>query len=178
MRKVKKGTSAIHFTATDINGNKVDLKDFKGEKLLLSFFRKAACPFCNMGIQQLIRTHKEFEAKGIKVITFFASPKAEVLKYAGQQKPPFPIIPDGDFEIYEKYGIDISYLGMLKSMLSPVKTFKAMTGGFFSLRSMTQDPVIPADFLIDEDQKVHRAYYGKDFDDHIPVGEVLAWAGS
>ena len=130
-----------------------------------------------MNLQQLIKSHKELEEKGIHIITLFASPKEEVLKYAGKQNPPFPIISDGDYKIYEKYGVGISYLGMIKSMVNPIKTFKAMTGGFFSLRSMTQDPVIPADFLIDENQKVHTAYYGKDFDDHISVSEVLTWAG-
>ncbi|MFK7774189.1 MAG: peroxiredoxin family protein [Saprospiraceae bacterium] len=176
MKELKEGNSAIHFKANDLNGNVIDLKNFKGKKLLISFFRKAACPFCNMGLQQLIKRHKEFEEKGIQVITLFASPKEEVLKYAGKQNPPFPIIADGDFKIYEKYGVNVSYIGMLKSMVNPVKTFKAMTGGFFSLRSMTQDPVIPADFLIDENQKIHTAYYGKDYDDHIPISEVLAWA--
>ncbi len=175
MNKIKEGTSAFHFKATDLNGNVIDLKDFKGQKLLLSFFRKAACPFCNMGLQQLIRRHEEFENKGIKVVTLFASSKEDVLKYAGKQNPPFPIIPDGDFKIYGKYGVEVSYLGMLKSMASPTKIFKALTGGFFNMKTMTEEPVIPADFLIDEDQKIHKAYYGKDFDDHIPISAVLAW---
>lgn len=176
MKQVKEGTSAIQFKANDLNGKVIDLKNYQGKKVLLTFFRKAACPFCNMGLQELIKRHKEFEQKGIQVITFFASPKEEVLKYAGKQKPPFPIIADGDYNIYKKYGVESSYIGMLKSMISPVKTYKAMTGGFFSLKSITQDPVIPADFLIDEHQRIHTAYYGKDYDDHLPISEVLSWA--
>jgi len=175
MKNLKAGTAAIPFQGTDLNGNQIDFKDYKGQKILLSFFRKAACPFCNMGLQELIKRHKEFEKKGIKVITLFASSKEDVLKYAGKQNPPFPIIPDQDFMIYEKYGVEVSYLGMLKTMLNPFQNFKAMTGGFFSLKTMTEEPVIPADFLIDENQKIHKAYYGKDYDDHIPVSEILAW---
>lgn len=175
MKKLKEGNPAISFKAKDLNGNTVDLKDFKGQKLLLSFFRKAACPFCNMGLQELIRKHEEFKNKGIKVITFFASSKEDVLKYAGKQNPPFPIIPDADFDIYGKYGVEVSYLGMLKSMLNPVQNFKAMTGGFFSLKTLTEEPVIPADFLIDENQKIHKAYYGKDYDDHLSVSDILTW---
>ena len=176
MKEIKEGTSAIHFKTKDLNGNLIDLKDYQGKKLLLTFFRKAACPFCNMGLQALIKRHKEFEQKGIQIITLFASPKEEVLKYAGKQNPPFPIIADGDYKIYGKYGVEISYLKMFKSMANPMKNIKAMTGGFFSLRSVTQDPVIPADFLIDENQKIHMAYYGKDYDDHLPISEVLSWA--
>lgn len=175
MKKLIEGDVAISFKATDLDGNVVDLKDFKGQKLLLSFFRKATCPFCNMGLQQLIRRADELENNGIKIVTLFASSKADVLKYAGKQNPPFPIIPDGSFNIYGKYGVEVSYLGMLKSMANPAKVFKAITGGFFSLRSMVEEPVIPADFLIDENQIIHKAYYGKDYDDHIPISEVLAW---
>ena len=176
MKKLIAGNSAIHFKQTDLNGNRVDLSAYKGKKLLISFFRKAACPFCNMALQELIKSHKALQAHGVQVIVLFASPKEEVLKYAGKQNPPFPIIPDGDFKIYRQYGIEVSYLGMVKSMFNPAKVWKAMTGGFFSLRSTTQDPVIPADFLIDENQEIHTAYYGKDYDDHLAVSEILTWA--
>lgn len=175
MKKLNTSSSAIPFIANDLEGNSINLEDYKGQKLLLAFFRKAACPFCNMGIQDLIKNHKKIEEKGIKVIAFFASSKKDVEEYAGKQKPPFPVIPDVDYKVYEKYGVETSYIGMLKTMMSPSKNIKAMSGGFFNLKSVTQEPVIPADFLIDENQKIYRAYYGTNFDDHIPVSDVLAW---
>jgi len=175
MIRLEENNLAIPFTTTDLKSNPINLEDYKGQKVLLTFFRKAACPFCNMNIQQLIRNYPKFEEKGIKIIALFASTKEAVEKYAGKQNPPFPIIPDGDFKIYGKYGIDISYVGMLKSMFNPKKVLKAMFGGFFSLRTTLEDPVIPADFLIDEHQYIFRAYYGEDYDDHIPISEVLAW---
>ena len=61
-------------------------------------------------------------------------------------------------------------------MINPLKLIKAITGGFFNLKTMTEEPVIPADFLIDEDQKIHRAYYGKDYDDHLSISEILSWS--
>lgn len=63
MKNLKKGTSAIPFKGIDLDGNTIDFKDFKGQKVLLSFFRKAACPFCNMGLQELIKRHEEFEKR-------------------------------------------------------------------------------------------------------------------
>ena len=111
MKKLIKHNPAITFTSSDTKGDVINLADYKGQKVFLTFFRKAACPFCNMNIQQLIKNHSKFEEKGIKVIALFASTKEEVEKYAGKQPPPFPIIPDGDFKIYGKYGIDTSYIG-------------------------------------------------------------------
>ncbi|MEM6377348.1 MAG: peroxiredoxin family protein [Bacteroidota bacterium] len=176
MKKLESSQTAVPFISTDIYGKEIDLKNYQGQRLVLSFFRKAACPFCNMAMQQLIKRHPEFEAEGIKIIALFASTKDDVLKYAGKQNAPFPIIADGENEIYKKYGIGLSYVGMLKTMLNPVKVWKAIRGEFFSLRTVPQDPVLPAEILINEDQTVQRAYYGSDYDDHLSVDEILQWA--
>ncbi|WP_109434088.1 MULTISPECIES: peroxiredoxin family protein [Aquimarina] len=175
MEKIVENDLLIPFKAEDINGETINLIDYMGQKLYLVFFRKAACPFCNMGVRELIKKHDEFIKKGIKVVALFASSKAEILKYAGEQKAPFPIIPDEKYNIYKKYGIDISYKGMLKTMFNPGKVSKAITGGFFSLKTTFQDPVLPADFLIDEEQNVVKAHYGNTYDDHLPVSKILEW---
>ncbi|MEM6319031.1 MAG: peroxiredoxin-like family protein [Bacteroidota bacterium] len=175
MKKLTAADKAISFQAKDLNGSTINLADYKGQKVLLSFFRKAACPFCNLAMQQLIRNHQKFEEKGIKVVALFASTKKEVEKYAGTQKPPFPIIPDADFKIYGKYGIESSYGGMLQTMFNPAKVWKALRGGFFSLSTVPQDPVLPAEILINENQEIHRAYYGQNYDDHLSVAEILQW---
>jgi hypothetical protein len=31
------------------------------------------------------------------------------------------------------------------------------------------------DFMINEEQIIDKAYYGKDFGDHIPMNDVLEW---
>lgn len=175
MSRLKVGASALKFIGEDLHGNMVNLTNFKGQKVYLAFFRKAACPFCNMGLQELIRKHDEFEKKGIKVIALFASPKAELLKYAGKQKAPFPIIADGNYKIYDQYGIKSSVIGMLMTSFNPVKVLKAIKGDFFSAKTTFQDPVMPADFLLDEMHNVMRAHYGKTYDDHLSVNEILEW---
>ena len=173
--KIEKGASAVAFSAKDIQGNLIKLSDYEGQKLYLVFFRKAACPFCNLGLQDLIRSHKEFQEKGIQIVALFASPLDEVLKYAGKQKPPFPIIPDGDYRIYESYGVRSSTAGLFKSMLKLKKLLRAIKEGLFSMRSTFQTPVLPADFLINEQQQVVKSRYGKTFDDHLSIPEILAW---
>ncbi len=175
MKKLKEGDSIDLFVATDINRNETRLKNYKGKKLYLVFFRKAACPFCNMALRDLIVNHDEFKKKGIETLAIFASPRAEILKYAGKQNAPFPIIPDPDYKIYKRYGVDISYKGMLKTSFNIKKVLKAIRGGFFSAKTTFQDPVLPADFLIDENLIIKKAHYGKTYDDHLLVSEVLNW---
>ncbi|WP_375560362.1 peroxiredoxin family protein [Bernardetia sp. OM2101] len=175
MTKITKGSSAIHFSKKDTFDKNIDLKNYEGQKIFISFFRKAACPFCNMRVQELIKRNEDFKKENIQIIAFFASSKEDILKYVGKQNPPFPIIADKDFKVYQKYGIDVSYNGMFKAMLNPKKALKAMFGGFFSLKTMAEDPVLPANFLIDENQNIHKVYYGSDYDDHLPISEILAW---
>lgn len=66
-------------------------------------------------------------------------------------------------------------MGMVKAILKPLKMIKVMTSGFFNMRSLNDKPIIPADFLINENQIIHKAYYGKDFGDHLQIGEILNW---
>ena len=65
---------------------------------------------------------------------------------------------------------------MMKTMAQPLKGFKAMTSGFFTMKSMTERPVIPADLLIDENATIAKAYYGKTFDDHLTIEDIKNFA--
>ena len=82
------------FSMLDINDNNITLDKFIGTKIILTFFRTATCPFCNLRVHKLIQKEAYFKANNIQVICFFASSKSEILKYAGKQLPSFPIIPD------------------------------------------------------------------------------------
>ncbi len=173
--KLKNKDKAIDFSVSDYLNNQVTLSDFKGKKVLLSFFRGAACPFCNLRVRELINNYPKFEEKGIVIIAFFASSKEEINEYAGKQNAPFSIIPDPTLKFYTKYGVEQSSLGMLKVMLKPIQVMKMMFSGFFNLKSGKDKPIIPADFLIDEHQIIQKAYYGSDFGDHINIQEILNW---
>ncbi len=175
MTKIAINQRAITFKQEDYLGNEIDLSNHKGKKILLSFFRGASCPFCNLRINQLIKSYSEFEKRNMVIIAFIAAPKEAILSYAGKQEAPFAIIPDPWLDIYKLYGIESSHSGMFKAMAKPIKMFHVMTSGFFNLKSVTDRPLIPADFLIDENQSIYRAYYGDDFGDHIPIEEILEW---
>ncbi|WP_190811598.1 peroxiredoxin-like family protein [Flagellimonas sp. S3867] len=175
MGKVQVEEQAKKFVATDYLGNMVKLTDYPNKRVLLSFFRGASCPFCNMRIHQLIKAYPQIKEKGIQPITVFAATSEEIVKYAGKQNAPFPIIADPSLELYKLYGIEESSVGMLKAMMNPAKMVRMMFSGFFNMKSIKDRPIIPADFLIASDMKIHKVYYGKDFGDHVPLQEILDW---
>ena len=175
---VRHNDRVIEFSRYDYLGNKINLADYRGQKVLLSFFRGASCPFCNLRIRQLIIQYPEFKKNNIEIIALFAASREEILEYAGKQNAPFPIIPDPELDLYIKYGIEEGYSGLFRVMLKPVELFKVMTSGFFNLKTIHKKPILPADFLIDENQVVYRVYYGKDYGDHVPVEDVLTWTNN
>ena len=71
MNRIKENDKAIPFSIEDIKGNTIDLENYKGQKIYLSFYRKASCPFCNIEVQNLIKNYDDLKSKGINIITFF-----------------------------------------------------------------------------------------------------------
>jgi thioredoxin-dependent peroxiredoxin len=176
MHNIRTNTRALNFNTIDFNGNPISLQQYQGKKVMLSFFRTASCPFCNMRVQALIKHYDQFQSKNVELISVFASSSEEINQYAGGQNPPFRIIPDPELRLYKKYGIESSSVGMFRLMMKPLQVLKVMTSGFFNMKSVSEKPIIPADFLIDENQMVVGAYYGKDFGDHIPIQRILEWS--
>src|SRR5687768_10121964 len=104
--KLFQNQSAPDFVAETLEGKKVRLSDFKGQKILLSLLRNGACALCNLRIHELIKNQDRLE--GLKVLAVFESPKEDMLPYVGRQNPPFPLIADPKAEIYNLYGAESS----------------------------------------------------------------------
>ncbi|MFC1563982.1 peroxiredoxin family protein [candidate division KSB1 bacterium] len=174
--RLKNGNKAKDFEVSDIYDKSIKLADYKGKYLLLSFYRYASCPFCNLRIHRLIEIYEDLQSKGLEMAAFFQSPKESIMQYAGEQSAPFPIIPDPERNIYREYGIESSWSGMLKSMIFRLNDgFGAIRKGFLPGKMEGVKALIPADFLISPDQIIHKAYYGKDIGDHIPVDDIYKW---
>ncbi|PIB34401.1 hypothetical protein BFP72_02660 [Reichenbachiella sp. 5M10] len=174
--KVEQGQKAPDFNVQDIYGKTVRLSDFKGKKVLLSFFRDVSCPFCNLRVRDLSNRREQLEAEGLQMIFFFES-SAEVLTNSllHQKASPIPLVGDPDKAIYAQYGVESSALKMMKTFFQ-TGAISAMKDGATIEVAQTKDKasmtLIPADFLIDEKQMLHTAHYGGHIRDHITVSEL------
>ncbi len=175
MEKLQKNTKAPIFKMLDINNNLIALDKYIGKKIFLTFFRTASCPFCNLRVHKLIQKADFYKKNNVQIICFFASSKEEVLKYAGKQLPTFSIIPDANEIIYQKYKIQSSKAVKFHAMKRIGTMIQFTRKGFFSLKSMTDEPILPADFLINEKGIFNNCYYGKDFGDHLSFTEIDYW---
>jgi peroxiredoxin len=181
--KLKKGDKAPVFSVKDIFGNDINLSDYKGKKLYISFFRHVKCPFCNVRVHRLMGKRVALEQSGLKVISFFENSdkiiKSSVLH---QGLMPWPMVGDLEKVIYAKYGVEESILKMMKTFMvhSELRKTIALANTLDSAKekdSKHTNSLIPADFLINEDQTIEVAHYGAHADDHIHLDEVLKFAG-
>ncbi|MGH8401716.1 MAG: redoxin domain-containing protein, partial [Gammaproteobacteria bacterium] len=76
-----------------------------GRRLLLSFFRDAACPFCNYRIYELTQHHKNLSALGLDIVAVFASTREEVMRFVARHPRPFRVAAEPSRVAYETYGI-------------------------------------------------------------------------
>jgi peroxiredoxin len=151
----------------------ISLQTLQGRPVLLSFYRYASCPLCNLRINELIAKHPGWSARGLQMIAVFQSPRRSIEQYVGRQDAPFPIIADPGQQLYAKYGVE-GHTGkfLLGITAHPVKMLKAFARGFLPGKIETELTMIPADFLIDKDGVIEQAYYGKDASDHIPLAVI------
>lgn len=145
---------------------------------MLSFFRFASCPFCNLRVNELVRRFDEF-GDDFTIIAIFDSPLDNLTRHAEGHKAPFPILADESNKYYKEYGIEHSFIGMLKGMFFRMPTLlKGMFKGYVPLIIKGSMTTMPADFLIDRDGNIKTAHYGKDEGDHLSFDKIKAFANS
>jgi len=172
--RLRAGQRAPDFLRPDIGGNTIRPGDYRGRYLLLSFYRYASCPFCNLRVHELLQRLPEFEERGLSLVGVFQSAREGILDHVGKQQPPFPIIPDPGHGIYRHYGVETSLPGLLLGLtLRMGRALKAIRKGFLPGRMEGSITLVPADFLIGPDGRIQIAYYGKDISDHLPIEIIL-----
>jgi thioredoxin-dependent peroxiredoxin len=176
--KLQEGQPIIHFSTTDIHGNEIDTKSYSGKKLMLSFHRYAECIFCNIRIHHLIKKYKKYHENGLEVITVFQSPLHDIMNHAGRQNPPFTVISDVKRELYKLYKIEeYSLSGYLKGVARLDRVAEGLALGYKIKTGTGSSSLLPADFLINEEGIIEKAFYAEDISEHIPFSEIEDFIG-
>lgn len=156
-----------------IDGSTFDSASLAGRRHLVSFYRFATCPFCNLRVHAVIRQVPSF-GPDFALVAIFDSPLDHLTRHASGHHAPFPILADATGGAYRAWSIERSLWGMLKGMLLRLPTLlRGMLSGYFPFPPRGSMLTMPADFLVDEQGVIRVAYYGRDEGDHLPL-EVIA----
>jgi len=174
--RLKAGDKLTNINLPAIDGTIFDSDSIKGKPIMLSFFRFASCPFCNLRVNELVHRFEEF-GDDFTIIAIFDSPLDNLTRHTEGHKAPFPILADESNKYYKEYSIEHSFIGMLKGMFFRMPTMiKGMFKGYIPLIIKGSLTTMPADFLIDRDGVIQTAYYGKDEGDHLPLDLAKAFS--
>jgi peroxiredoxin len=176
--RLQKDDYAPAFTLPTLDGSSVSLGGLRGKKTILSFFRHAGCPFCNLRVHQLIQAYPRLEKLGIQVVGVFGSSLEGLRERVGTQNPPFALLADPDDAIHNLYGTDRSVLGLLASF-APSGLAAFLEGRRLGVTHGATDGEatrMPADFLIGADLRIEAALYGGNAFEHISIAALEQWA--
>jgi len=159
-----------------VDGSQFDTTSLLGKKYLLTFFRFATCPFCNMRMAELIQLKKEF-GDNFEIVAIFQSEMEHLKKHSNKHLASFPILADPEKQYYEMFDVHNSLSGMFKGMIMRMPTvIKGMSRGYIPLEISSRLLIMPLSLLVDEQGIIQSVYQGKDEGDHLPLDRVVTFA--
>ena len=161
---------APSFEVVDISGNQITPVNSNDSYTLLSFFRYAGCPWCNLAIYQLTEAQKILAKKGVRVVVFMPSSNENINRNIVERHAPtpvFPLVGDSKLAVYQLYKIENSYLAGIRSIAHLDKWQRAAKKlGFPQADIDGSLTLVPAQFLIDNQTgKILKAHYGVNYAD-------------
>ncbi len=173
-KRLCNGEFAPAFRVPDLQGDAVDTRNFRGRWLLLSFYRYASCPLCNLRVHELSGLHADWQTRGLDMLAVFQSPADKLRQYVGSQRLPFPLIPDPEQTLYQRYGVGHSWVGFLVAWGKRLPEIgrAVLREGYFPGSVEGGIHRIPADFLINPGGRIAEAHYGRDIGDHLSIARI------
>ncbi len=168
----------IDFESKDIYGNSIQLSNYEGRAVLLSFFRDASCPFCLKRVFELRARRKQWKKMGVEIIAVFSSTEKQIRNFSKNQPKRLTAIADPKLEIYGLYGVEHSLAGFFKALAFKMPT---IVSGIKKGARPTRNPnakIMPADFLIDDQGIIVDLWYGSNASDNIPMKRIDSFVRS
>tara|TARA_A100001011_G_scaffold52911_1_gene51209 strand:+ start:50632 stop:51171 length:540 start_codon:yes stop_codon:yes gene_type:complete len=175
--KIKKGDLINDLSLPSIDGTHFKIQEHKGKKIFLTFYRFAACPFCNLRINEIIKRYDEF-GDNFLMVAVFDSPLENLIKHAKKHNAPFPILADENYKYYKKYGLERSFFKFLRAVIFKFPTLiKASIKGFIPIVFKGYVSTLPSDIMINSNGIVEDVYYAKtDTGDHLPFNKIKSFS--
>ncbi|MAJ51548.1 MAG: thioredoxin-dependent thiol peroxidase [Flammeovirgaceae bacterium] len=101
---LKKGDVAPEFSAINQDGKIINLKDYKGKKLVLYFYPKDNTPGCTAQSCNLRDNYTLLQKQGYEIIGISQDSEKSHLKFIEKQSLPFNLISDIDHKVHHLYG--------------------------------------------------------------------------
>ncbi|MBO9128295.1 thiol-disulfide oxidoreductase ResA [Bacillus sp. 165] len=103
--KVQIGKEAPNFVVTDMEGNEISLKDYRGQGVFLNFWG-TWCKPCEKEMPYMNELYDEYKAKGVEIVALDADETNLAVKnFIHQYNLKFPIAIDKGQGVLNTYGV-------------------------------------------------------------------------
>ncbi len=104
-KELKAGDTAPAISLETDSGETVELKSFRGKKVVLYFYPKADTPGCTKESCDFRDQYGDFSAKDAVVLGISPDKPAKQAKFRDKFELPFPLLADVDKKAAEAYGV-------------------------------------------------------------------------
>lgn len=101
---IEEGKKAPTFTLVADGGQKVGLKDFLGQPLVIFFYPKDDTPACTQEACQFRDIHKQLSQAGAAIVGISCDSQESHEQFKQKFKLNFPLLVDANHKVAEKYG--------------------------------------------------------------------------
>lgn len=98
------GDKIPNITINDQDGTPINLRDFKGKKLVLYFYPKDQTPGCTTEACNLRDNYKLLLKKGYEVLGVSTDSEKSHKKFIDKEKLPFSLLADPERKLHEAFG--------------------------------------------------------------------------
>jgi len=151
--RVEAGQTAPDFTINDQDGKPVSLSDYRGQRVVLYFYPRAATPGCTVEACDFRDSLDSLAAAGVAVIGVSPDLEEDLVSFREQEGLNFPLLSDVDHVALDAYDV----------------------WGEHTVMERTYTGVLRSTFIIGADGNIEQAMYGVMAQGH--VAEVRAALG-
>ena len=170
-KALMRGGRMPEFELPDATGKIVKSTDLRKNGLLLvSFYRGAWCPYCNLELKALHERQAEIAAAGVTLVAI--SPQTPDYSLSTQQKHDlkFPVLSDQGNKVARQFGLVFTVDASLKPIYQAFGIdLKAHNG------DASFELPVPATYLVARDGSVLEAFVNSDYRSRLEPEIVLAW---
>ncbi|MEV6766749.1 peroxiredoxin-like family protein [Streptomyces sp. NPDC051105] len=169
-RALAVGARAPHFSLPSATGRTVALEALLSQgPVVLTFYRGAWCPYCNMTLRSLQRHHGDITARGAQLVAVSPQIPDESLSLSEKQELAFDVLSDVGSATAQRYGVAFRVSDELAAHYARSGLeLERVNGGHPHVLP------IPATYVVDRSGVVRWAFVDTDFTVRAEPADILA----
>lgn len=163
------GAQAPRFTLPSASGRSVALEELLAAgPVVLTFYRGAWCPYCNLALKALQRHQAEITACGAQLVAVSPQIPDEAVAVTGKHRLTFEVLSDVGSDVAKQYGLAFDLPEDLAAVYDRLGfELERVNGGH------AHTLLLPATYVIDRSGEIRWAFVDTDYTTRAEPADIL-----